>query len=91
MAKLLEINPENPQERLLKEVVDCLNDGGLIIFPTDTIYGLGCALNQPKAIEKLCKIKKIKPEKMNLSFICKDLSHISDYTKNISFIKIEQN
>jgi len=84
MAELLEINPDNPQERLLKKVVDSLQNGGVIIFPTDTIYGIGCALNQPKAIEKICKLKNIKPEKMNLSILCQDMSHISEYTKNIS-------
>ena len=60
-----------------------LKDGGIIIYPTDTIYGLGCDIFQPKAIEKICKIKNVEPQKAQLSFICKDLSHLSDFTKSI--------
>src|SRR5436190_19784835 len=80
---LLKIHPENPQSRLIKQVVECLKDGGVIIYPTDTIYGLGCDIMQPKAIERICKIKNIDPQKVQLSFICSDLSHLSDYTKSI--------
>jgi tRNA threonylcarbamoyl adenosine modification protein (Sua5/YciO/YrdC/YwlC family) len=64
--------------------LECLQDGGVIIYPTDTIYGLGCHINQHKAIERICAIKQIKPEKAQLSFICSDLSHLSDFTKSIS-------
>ncbi len=64
-------------------MVDCLKDGGVIIYPTDTIYGLGCDISQHKAIERICKIKNVDPQKAQLSFICKDLSHLSDYTKSI--------
>ena len=64
-------------------MVECLRDGGIIIYPTDTIYGLGCDIHHPKAIERICRIKNIEPKKANLSFICKDLSHLSDYTKSI--------
>lgn len=81
---LLKIHPDNPQERLIRQVVECLKNGGVIIYPTDTIYGLGCDISQPKAIEKICSIKGIEPAKAQLSFICKDLSHLSDYTKSIS-------
>ncbi len=80
---LVQIHPENPQPRLIKQVVECLKDGGVIIYPTDTIYGLGCDIMQHKAIEKICKIKNIDPQKAQLSFICSDLSHLSDYTKSI--------
>jgi tRNA threonylcarbamoyl adenosine modification protein (Sua5/YciO/YrdC/YwlC family) len=80
---LLQIHPENPQPRLIKQVIECLKDGGVIIFPTDTIYGLGCDIMQHKAIEKICQIKNIDHQKAQLSFICSDLSHLSDYTKSI--------
>lgn len=80
---LLQLHPDNPQPRLLKQIADCLNTGGIIIYPTDTIYGLGCDIRHPKAIERICKIKNIDPKKVQLSFICRDLSHLSDYTKSI--------
>jgi tRNA threonylcarbamoyl adenosine modification protein (Sua5/YciO/YrdC/YwlC family) len=80
---LLHLHPDNPQPRLLKQVAECLKDGGIIIYPTDTIYGLGCDINQQKAIERICRIKNVDPQKAQLSFICRDLSHLSDYTKSI--------
>ena len=80
---LLHIHPDNPQPRLLKQLAECLRDGGIIIYPTDTIYGIGCDILQPKAVEKICRIKGVDPAKAQLSFICKDLSHLSDYTKSI--------
>lgn len=80
---LLHIHPQNPQPRLLSQVAECLKSGGIVIYPTDTIYGLGCDIYQPKAIERICKIKNIDPQKAQLSFICRDLSHLSDYTKSI--------
>ena len=80
---LLRIHHQNPQPRLLNQVVDCLKSGGVIIYPTDTIYGLGCDIYHPKAIERICQIKNMDPHKAQLSFICKDLSHLSDYTKSI--------
>lgn len=80
---LLRIHPDDPQPRLIKQVAECLKGGGVIIYPTDTIYGLGCDINQPKAVEKICKIKNVDPQKAQLSFICRDLSHLSDYTKTI--------
>ncbi len=80
---LLQIHPDNPQPRLIKQVVECLKDGGVVIYPTDTIYGIGCDISQHKAIERICKIKNVDPQKAQLSFICQDLSHLSDYTKSI--------
>ena len=80
---LLHIHPKDPQPRLIKQLVECLRDGGVIIYPTDTIYGLGCDINQQKAIDRICKIKNIDPQKAQLSFICKDLSDLSEYTKSI--------
>lgn len=80
---LLQLHPDNPQPRLLKQVADCLKDGGIIIYPTDTIYGLGCDIHHQKAVERICKIKNVDPQKAQLSFICRDLSHLSDYTKSI--------
>ncbi len=81
---LLHIHPDNPQPRLLKQVVECLMDGGIIIYPTDTIYGLGCDIFQKKGVEKICRIKNVDPEKAQLSFVCSDLSDLSKYTKSIS-------
>jgi len=80
---LIKIYPENPQPRAIEQVVDILKKGGLIIYPTDTVYGLGCDITNPKAIEKICRIRGIKPEKANFSFICSDLRHISDFIKPI--------
>ena len=80
---LLNIHPKDPQPRLIRQVADCLHDGGIIIYPTDTIYGLGCDIFQHKAVEKICTIKGVDPQKAQLSFICRDLSHLSDYTKSI--------
>jgi tRNA threonylcarbamoyl adenosine modification protein (Sua5/YciO/YrdC/YwlC family) len=80
---LLQLHPTNPQPRLIKQIVECLKDGGIIVYPTDTIYGLGCDIGQQKAVERICKIKNVDPQKAQLSFICSDLSHLSDYTKSI--------
>jgi tRNA threonylcarbamoyl adenosine modification protein (Sua5/YciO/YrdC/YwlC family) len=80
---LLQIHPDNPPPRLIKQVAECLLDGGIIAYPTDTVYGLGCDIFQPKAIEKICRIKGVDPAKAQLSFICRDLSHMSDYTRPI--------
>ena len=80
---LLHLHPDNPQPRLIKQLAECLRDGGVIVYPTDTIYGIGCDILQPKAVEKICRIKGVDPAKAQLSFICKDLSHLSDYTKSI--------
>ena len=80
---LIHVHPNNPQPRLIKQVAECLKEGGVVIYPTDTIYGLGCDIAQPKAVERICAIKKVDPQKAQLSFICRDLSHLSDYTKSI--------
>lgn len=82
-AELIQIHPKNPELRKISEVIACLNKGGVIIYPTDTVYAIGCALNQPKAIERICKLKNLKPEKLNLAFICNDMSHISTYVHNL--------
>jgi tRNA threonylcarbamoyl adenosine modification protein (Sua5/YciO/YrdC/YwlC family) len=80
---LLKIYPENPGERQIRTVVECLNDGGIIIYPTDTVYGMGCDIFKSKAIERIAQIKGIKAEKANFSFICNDLSQLADYTRPI--------
>ena len=80
---LIQVHPDDPQPRLIKQVAECLKDGGVIVYPTDTIYGLGCDIMQHKAVERICKIKNVDPQKAQLSFICRDLSHLSDYTKSI--------
>jgi tRNA threonylcarbamoyl adenosine modification protein (Sua5/YciO/YrdC/YwlC family) len=80
---LIKIYPENPNEKSIQQAVDILKKGGIIIYPTDTVYGLGCDITNQKAIERICRIRGIKPEKANFSFICSDLSHISDYIKPI--------
>ena len=81
---LLEIHPNNPNPRHIATVVDCLKSGGIIAYPTDTIYGLGCDIFQPKAIEKIAQIKGVDPAKAQLSFVCADLSDLSKYAKSIS-------
>lgn len=80
---LIRIHPQNPQARLVNQVVECLQGGGVIAYPTDTIYGLGCDIRQQKAIERICAIKRIDPQKIQLSFICSSLSDLSTYTKSI--------
>lgn len=81
---LIKLHPTDPQQRQIKTIVECLLDGGVIIYPTDTIYGLGCDIFKPKAIEKICRIKNIDPAKAQLSFVCCDLSDLSKYTRSIS-------
>jgi tRNA threonylcarbamoyl adenosine modification protein (Sua5/YciO/YrdC/YwlC family) len=81
---LIHLHPQNPQPRQVKAIVECLLDGGIIIYPTDTIYGLGCDIFKPKAIERICRIKQIDPSKAQLSFVCSSLSDLSKYTKSIS-------
>jgi tRNA threonylcarbamoyl adenosine modification protein (Sua5/YciO/YrdC/YwlC family) len=80
---LLRIYNENPNPRDIRKVVEVLRDGGVIIYPTDTVYGMGCDITNQKAVEKVTKLKGIKIEKANFSFICSDLSHIADYTRPI--------
>jgi tRNA threonylcarbamoyl adenosine modification protein (Sua5/YciO/YrdC/YwlC family) len=83
MSKLIKIYPENPNEKEIDKVVKVLKDGGLIIYPTDTVYGLGCDITNTKALEKIAKIKGIKLEKANFSFVCSDLKNLSDYVRQI--------
>ena len=80
---ILHVHPEDPQPRLIKQIVESLQKGGIIIYPTDTVYGLGCDILQQKAVERICRIKQVEPKKAQLSFVCSDLSHLSDYTKPI--------
>jgi len=81
---LIKIYPENPNDKEIRKVVDILRTGGIVIYPTDTIYGIGCDINNAKAVEKVARIKDINLKKANLSFICYDLSHISDFTKPLN-------
>ena len=81
---LIRIHPENPEPRKIKEIGSCLKNGGIIIYPTDTVYAIGCDVYNKKAMEKLCRIKGLDVNKHNLSFICYDLSHIADFTKQLS-------
>jgi tRNA threonylcarbamoyl adenosine modification protein (Sua5/YciO/YrdC/YwlC family) len=81
---LVKLFNENPNQREILRIVDILRKGGLIVYPTDTVYGLGCDITNAKAVEKVARIKNVKVEKNNFSFICSDLSHISDFTRPIS-------
>jgi tRNA threonylcarbamoyl adenosine modification protein (Sua5/YciO/YrdC/YwlC family) len=81
---LLRINSEKPNYNEIAQVIACLRDGGVVIYPTDTVYGIGCDIHKQRAVERVCKIKGIDAEKANFSFICSDLSHLSDFTKPIS-------
>lgn len=84
MADFIKIFEENPHEKQVQKVVDVLKKGGLIIYPTDTVYGLGCDITNNKALERIARIKGVKLEKAKFSFICHDLSNLSDYVKQIS-------
>ncbi len=83
MAELIRIYEENPNPKEIKKVVEVLRKGGLVIYPTDTVYGLGCDITNSKALERLAQVKGVKLDKANWSFICHDLSNLSDYTKQI--------
>tara|TARA_Y100000385_G_scaffold245125_1_gene263588 strand:- start:1314 stop:1934 length:621 start_codon:yes stop_codon:yes gene_type:complete len=80
---ILRIDKDSPDERRIQQVVDCLRKGGVVIYPTDTVYTLGCDISNKKAYEKVCAIKDVRPNKANFSFICYDLRHISEYTINL--------
>jgi tRNA threonylcarbamoyl adenosine modification protein (Sua5/YciO/YrdC/YwlC family) len=80
---LLRIHPSDPQERLILQVADCLKKGGVIIYPTDTIYGLGCDIYNQDAIKRICRIKNVDVKKSQFSFVCSDLSHISQFAKSM--------
>ncbi len=81
---IVKIYPDNPDPRKIETVLECLRSGGVIIYPTDTVYSMGCDIMQHKAVERVAAIKGVKADKANFSIICNDLSHISDYTKPIS-------
>jgi tRNA threonylcarbamoyl adenosine modification protein (Sua5/YciO/YrdC/YwlC family) len=83
MAFFVKVYDENPNSTVINKVVEVLKKGGIIIYPTDTVYGLGCDITNAKAVEKIARIKGIKVDKSNFSFICNDLSHLSDYVKQI--------
>lgn len=83
MAQFIKLYNENPNPKEIEKIVSVLQKGGLIIYPTDTVYGLGCDITNTKALEKVAKIKGVKLDKANFSFICNDLSHLSDYVKQI--------
>lgn len=83
MAEFIKIYEDKPNETAIKKVVEVLKNGGLVIYPTDTVYGLGCDITNSRALEKLAKLKGIKLEKANFSFVCSSLSNISDYVKQI--------
>lgn len=83
MAKLLKIYEENPNEKQINEVVKVLRNGGVIIYPTDTVYGLGCDINNNRALERVAQLRGVKLEKANFSFVCDSLSHLSDFVKQI--------
>lgn len=80
-ARLYRIHPENPEERKIREIASILRNGGLVIYPTDTVYGIGCDIFQPKAIEKIARLKNIKPEKASFAIICHDMSHLAEYAR----------
>lgn len=83
MSEFIKIYEDKPSEAAIKKVVDVLRDGGLVIYPTDTVYGLGCDITNSRALERIAKIKGIKLEKANFSFVCIDLSNLSDYVRQI--------
>jgi tRNA threonylcarbamoyl adenosine modification protein (Sua5/YciO/YrdC/YwlC family) len=83
MADFIKIYPDKPSEAAIDRVVKALKGGGLVIYPTDTVYGLGCDITNSKALERIARIKGIKLDKANFSFICHDLSNLSDYVKQI--------
>lgn len=82
-AEFLKIHPLNPEPRKISQVVGMLGEGAIVVYPTDTIYGVGCDLMNRKAVQRLCNILDIKPQKLDLSFICNDLSHISEYVRRV--------
>jgi len=81
---LLEVHPDNPNSQAIVQIADCLRGGGVIVYPTDTVYAFGCDIYNNRALERVCLIKGIKMSKANFSFICSGLSHISDYSRNVS-------
>ncbi len=86
MAQFIKIYPENPNEAAITKAVKVLKEGGLVIYPTDTVYGLGCDITNTKALERIAKIKGVKLDKANFSFICHDLSNLSDYVRQVDTV-----
>ncbi|WP_028888025.1 L-threonylcarbamoyladenylate synthase [Tenacibaculum ovolyticum] len=84
MAEFIKLYNDNPNSKEIEKIVKILQKGGVIIYPTDTVYGLGCDITNTKALEKIAKIKGVKLDKANFSFVCNDLSHLSDYVKQIN-------
>ena len=80
---LLKVNPDNPEGRKIRTAVEILERGGVIIYPTDTVYALGCDINDNKAVDKICKLRGLDPNKAHLSLICRDISQVSDYSQQI--------
>jgi tRNA threonylcarbamoyl adenosine modification protein (Sua5/YciO/YrdC/YwlC family) len=80
-AKLIKIHPENPDPRKIRQVADILAGGGIVIYPTDTVYGIGCDIYHPRSIEKIARLKNLKPEQANFAFICHDLSHLAEFAR----------
>ncbi|MCH7400556.1 L-threonylcarbamoyladenylate synthase [Belliella kenyensis] len=83
-AELIKLYPENPEIKKIDYIVNALKNGAVIIYPTDTVYGMGCDIHNQRAVERICQIKGIKPKKHNFSFICYDLSNISEYTRALN-------
>jgi len=83
-AEFIKLYEENPDPRRISQIVDILRDGGVVIYPTDTVYGMGCDITSQKAIDRICKIKGINPKKHNFSMICADLSNIAEFTRIIT-------
>lgn len=83
-AEFIKLYEENPDPRRISQIVDILRDGGVVIYPTDTVYGMGCDITSQKAIDRICKIKGINPKKHNFSIICADLSNIAEFTRIIT-------
>ena len=81
---LVSIHPDNPQPKLIQQMVDILEDGGVIIYPTDTVYGIGCDITNKNAVERVARIRGLDPAKAMFSFICEDISQVTDYSKTIS-------
>jgi tRNA threonylcarbamoyl adenosine modification protein (Sua5/YciO/YrdC/YwlC family) len=81
---LTKLYPENPNPKQLEAIASILRDGGVIIYPTDTVYGIGCDIHNQKAIERIAQIKGLKTDKAQFSFICRDLSHLSEYARQVS-------
>jgi tRNA threonylcarbamoyl adenosine modification protein (Sua5/YciO/YrdC/YwlC family) len=82
-AELVKIHPLNPESRKINRVIDAMKKGGIVIYPTDSVYGIGCDLLNRRSIERLCHILEIKPQKLDLSFICSSISQISEYVKHL--------